>query len=318
MGTIGMNTKSTPHEQAALAWMARRHSGRWSARDERDWRAWMAADPAHAAAWQRVQRAWEELGGLAEVMETELPPARPAWPRPGWRWAAMLAGVAALLMIWLALPPGSFAPAQFQRTAVGEQRELTLPDGSTLELNTDSVVKIDYGLFCRCINVLWGEAYFQVEHNEDPRPFRVVAGSGVVYDLGTAFVVRQGAKNTHVGVLEGAVRVRTAQFRHVLRHGDVLTFDNKGALLDIGHQQAADLAAWRRGKLVFRDTPLPRALREFARYRQLTLKLDPQLYRIHINGTYPANDLPQFLGMLQKAYPLKVVRGEVLRIEYRD
>lgn len=311
-----MTTNTDPHEQAALAWMARRHSGRWSERDAQDWQAWMDADPAHAAAWHRVQRAWDELGGLAEVSETELRPARPVRPWYSWRWVTMLAGTAALLlMVWLILPPGSFAPAHIERTAVGEQRELTLPDGSTLELNTDSVVRIDYGLSCRCISVLWGEAYFKVAH-DDPRPFRVRAGSGAVYDIGTAFVVREGAQVTRVGVLEGAVQVRTGQFRRILHAGKVLAFNKEGAQLDI-RQRAADLAAWRHGKLVFRDTPLPEALHEFARYQQLSLRLDPRLSRIHINGTYPAEGLSRFLNMLQKAYPLKVERGDVLRIDYR-
>lgn len=125
---ISMSTESTPQEQAALAWMARRHSGRWSARDEQDWQAWMDADPGHAAAWLRVQRVWDELGGLAGVTETKLRPACPARAGHGWRWAAVLAGAAALLMVWLALPPGSFAPAHIVRTALGEQRELMLAD----------------------------------------------------------------------------------------------------------------------------------------------------------------------------------------------
>ncbi|MDN5872264.1 MAG: FecR domain-containing protein [Nitrococcus sp.] len=94
-------------------------------------------------------------------------------------------------------------------------------------------MKVDYGLSCRCISVLWGEAYFRVAH-DDPRTFRVSAGSCRVYDIGTAFVVRDGGKLTQVGVLEGAVQVRTAEFRRIVHAGELLAFNRQGAEQDTG------------------------------------------------------------------------------------
>lgn len=93
-------------------------------------------------------------------------------------------------------------------TVQGEQRTVALPDGSMVYLNTDTAIAVVYGDDERWVELLRGEALFQVASNPD-RPFRVIAEGGMTEAVGTAFVIREDPVDTVVTVTEGVVEVRS-------------------------------------------------------------------------------------------------------------
>jgi len=166
-------------EQAA-AWFARIDRGPLSDREQQAFDGWLAVDPAHHRAFARISRTWNAFGDLAGAVETA-PSA--AGYRFGRRWA--LAAVAAGLFLILGL--GTDLPQRIDAglradavTAAGETRTVSLPDGSTAELNTASAIAVDFGpdgTGPRRVRLLRGEAAFDVVKNPD-RPFLVAAGGG--------------------------------------------------------------------------------------------------------------------------------------------
>ncbi|MBK6675320.1 MAG: FecR domain-containing protein [Proteobacteria bacterium] len=101
--------------------------------------------------------------------------------------------------------PGALSRESFHVTQLGGHRTLGLPDGSTVELNTSSQLAVDFGITCRCLRLLSGEAVFHAAHG-DPRPFKVQAGATTTRDIGTEFWI-QRAGNEH----RGAGRIRRDQ-----------------------------------------------------------------------------------------------------------
>lgn len=326
--TEPMPTHNPPADRAALAWLARRHSGHWTADDAHDHAAWLAADAAHPTAWQRAEAMWQELAGLRPFAANELHALhahhlhdRASTGLAGWRTGLALAGVGALAFGLLAFGlPGSLAPAQMQQTARGEQRTLTLADGSTIELNTATQVRIDYGPACRCIALSGGEAVFRVAHG-DPRRFEVTSGQGRIRDIGTEFWVRDEAGKTSVAVLAGEIEATPPSKGETvrLRAGNRLAWDRNGHRIDTATAPLADLLAWREGAIVFRDAPLTEVVAEFSRYHALRIDLDARLRKYHLSGKFRGDDLDGLLKLLQSAYPVIVRRpsSDRLSIEIR-
>lgn len=303
----------TSLEQAAFAWLARRHSGRWTEDDAAAHAVWLVTDPAHPSAWLRAEAMWHELAGLRPFAAAELrtlharPPPAPA--RAGWIAGLAFAGIGAIAFGVALLLPGSFGPTETQQTGRGEHRTVTLADGSRIELNTASRVEIDYGLGCRCVRLPGGEAVFHVAHS-DLRPFKVAVAQGTIRDIGTAFWVRDQASRLDVAVLEGEIEV-TPKDGSAPRHlvaGERHAWDRAGHPLQANVRPLDDLLAWRQGTLVFRDTPLTEVIAEFARYHAVNIELDTRLGNYRLSGRLPSSDLDGLLALIRSAYAVDVRR----------
>ena len=220
------NSSNVAIEDAAIAWLTERDDGFSPAR-EREFARWLRADPRHAAAVARLEQALGLLGELPEF-RTEInsafdraapvvpfPPAKAEPPsRTTRRWPRVFAwtGVAAAIAFgaftsWRALQP---APETHYATTVAGYERALLDDGSTLELNAASAVRVRFTAAERRVQLEAGEAHFAVAH-DTARPFIVSAGGIAVRAVGTAFNVRYVADGgVEVTVTEGKVSVGPA------------------------------------------------------------------------------------------------------------
>nr|WP_298718673.1 FecR domain-containing protein [uncultured Steroidobacter sp.] len=196
-------------------------------------------------------------------------------------------------------------------TAVGEQRSITLEDGSVVELNSRSRLRAHFEAHLRAIELLEGEAIFRVA--KDPnRPFRVRTGATDIVAVGTAFNVKANDSRTVVTVLEGRVRVnqRDAAERSAaasakavsefeLAVGDQLIVAKAQPAIRVSLRDTDKVTSWTERRLIFEDTPLSAAAAEFARYSPRTIRIeDPAVAERKINGVFDATDpasLAEFL-----------------------
>ena len=132
-----------------------------------------------------------------------------SFTRSPWAVAASVLGLAILiqLVVWSGGKPLDSTNGYYA-TAIGKQTSVLLADGSTLHLNTNSQVSVDYAEGYRNIRLLQGEVHFDVAKNK-AQPFRVYAGQGRVQAVGTAFTVYLRAKDIEVLVTEGKVELAT-------------------------------------------------------------------------------------------------------------
>jgi transmembrane sensor len=205
------------------------------------------------------------------------------------------------------------------RTAVGEQRSFVLRDGSVIFLNTDSTVRVRLLAAERHIDLIRGEARFQVA--KDPtRPFIVATTNAAVRAVGTVFNVRADPPSTQVAVLEGQVVVMAAAgeaanasqapveeevpAQRATRSSIRLAAGQRAAVTSLGIEADAgppieSVLAWTQRRLVFRDQPLSAVVREFNRYRVEPLVIDdPQLAALKISGAFDLSDTDSLIAFL--------------------
>lgn len=302
--------------QQAIAWLVSQQSGTFSAAERLEFERWLAANPEHERVYRQIAAVWEGLPNP----RIELSAARKSRGRWLLRNYQLGLGVAAglLLAVGLGIWEGwPLVDDSVFRTAKGESRQITLGDGSLVELNSDSELALHYDWDGRRLELLRGEALFNVAPGK-LRPFEVVAGGGRIRDIGTRFDVSVGSTQNRISVLEGAIDLRlsaTGEQRQT-RAGQAMTYNSATVLSEPVVADVKALTAWRSGKLIFRNTPLAEVIRELERYHSVHFRLvDPSLAFLPLGGVFDNKDLERFLATLEVVLPVDVKRaknGDVL------
>lgn len=114
--------------------------------------------------------------------------------------------IVSLFLIGLSLSENPNSRSNSYVTMIGEYGKYTLDDGSTLWLNSNSQVKVNYSDNFRRISLIKGEAHFEVK-KDATRPFEVYSQDRLVRAVGTAFSVHKLKDSVEVIVSEGVVEL---------------------------------------------------------------------------------------------------------------
>jgi transmembrane sensor len=301
----------------AAAWFARLRgpqAGRYSAGFE----AWRTADPRHDETYQRLVRRWDDAAILAE---RPVKPSPPKLVRRVWTPRILVLGgaVAAIALItisplapswvedWSTLPGSPYR----SDTGIGEIRTLSLPDGSKLTLDTDTVIATRFSKSMRLIRLARGRVRVGVA--PDPaRPFMVLTDSGSVRAQGALFDIWRRANQVAVTPMQGEIdvaakgRVRDAVTLFRVRPGQSLAFGPGLASPSLRPASGVD-TLWPTGRLDFENTSLADALDEANRYgRHKILLSDPRLGAMRVSGVFRAAATPKLAQSLGAAFDLQV------------
>jgi transmembrane sensor len=322
-----------PAEEQASLWAARLDGSVLSPTDRTALDEWLAADPAHRAllsAYCQFSADLEQqlplLAGLRDELAETKTAAKTAQPLPWLRWptlagAALMAAAALAVILWQGRPQNHF---QNIATSVAQRQEVTLEDGTHIELNAQTALVAELNPDSRRVRLAGGEAFFRVAR--DPaRPFYVETPAGSVRVTGTQFNVRtETATALEVTVLEGSVQVRAGGDAtvHALKHGDRLVRDNGSVVTTaLSGVELDNALAWRQGKIIFTGTPLREVLARFARYHGRNLTASDEAAKVGVGGNYSIDDLTGFLDSMEMdgfaEVPLKVstARDGAVRVE---
>ncbi|WP_233149255.1 FecR domain-containing protein [Herbaspirillum camelliae] len=195
------------------------------------------------------------------------------------------------------------------RTSVGEQRQLTLADGTELWLNTETAIDVDYGRAERRITLRSGEILVKTAADtlSPSRPFLVVTDQGALHPLGTQFTVRTESTSSNIAVFEGAVKVSLKRNRtasQVVPAGLQMFFSNTSA----GNLTPAETLRrdWIHGALTADDMRLEDFINELSRYHPGILSCSPDVANLRIVGSYPIQNMPAILEALEGSLPITV------------
>jgi transmembrane sensor len=288
-------------EEQAAKWLVQLDSTgspeKWAALD-----AWLAASPRHRAAFLRLSVAWSRsdnlrrLRPLDEAVDPDLlsPRARrlrerPVWLRP--RWVGPVAAALALVVfganMWTRSIPDAREIYSTQLDKPAE--EFILQDGSSVVLNTDSEVRVQFTPTHREVKLVRGEALFKVAHNAE-RPFDVVAGNATVRAVGTAFSVRV-RDNSYVDVMvtEGRVALNPPSSA-MLVAGQAASL--VGSRVQTWQVEGGDIERklqWIDGQIAFNGEALSEAVTEFNRYNSTRIVIaDTDVAATRISGVFQA------------------------------
>ena len=301
---------------AAAHWCMRLHASDCTAQERLAFDQWRDAHPLHAVEYEAMLDIWEVAGDLprpdAIVPAVRIKPATP------WRTVGIAGAVCAL-----ALPLAAYSgwnlgwlPDAYQHFEAGDTvRQVTLSDGSRVELNLGSELTFSNYKDHRRVTLDKGEAFFSVSH-DTAHPFIVRAADGRIRVTGTQFNVWMYEDQVRVNLIEGSVLVTSnddlpgdglhlgpaMQARY--KHGDFTpqisqTYVNDNSL------------AWRSGKLVLDDLALSDALPLINRYLDKPLMLaDNSTGSIRLGGIYNIKELNSLVASLPKVLPVYLTRNK--------
>lgn len=300
---------------AAAHWCMRLHAVDCSVEERLAFEQWRDAHPLHAFEYEAMLEIWDVAEHLPRP---QTPPSVPLnKPLHAWRRYAIAASVCAL-----ALPLAAYSgwnlgwlPNSYQHfEATDNVRQVTLKDGSQVELNLNTELTFSNYKDERRVTLKKGEAFFEVSHDLS-HPFVVRAGEGKIRVTGTRFNVWLYEDQVRVNLIEGSVLVTSnaalpgdglrlgPAMQAQYRHGDYTpqisqTYANDNAL------------AWRSGKLVLDNLALNEALPLINRYLSKPLKLaDASTGAIRVGGVYNIKELGGLVNTLPKVLPVYLTRN---------
>jgi transmembrane sensor len=207
-------------------------------------------------------------------------------------------------------------------TERGERREVVLADGSVLQIDPQTRLRVEYADTARRVVLEQGRALFHVARNPN-RPFLVQADATTVRAVGTAFGVEQRPHGVVVTVAEGKVSVsvprlaeRTAEPGPSASQGKILLTANQQLMVEaagmaepVRKVDSAQVLAWAEGRLIFQNDEIGQAVAQFNRYNRVQLTVtDPVLSRKPVSGVFNAAEPEAFIAFLQSVTAVEIVR----------
>lgn len=310
---------------------------------------WRAEHDGHAAAFSEVMETWRAAGMLSDdsdilklrraaLRSSFMPPTQHPWMAIA---AALFLCVFSVSIVMLATDYSPFSNSEeaagpttenvitFRRlvknlhmvsTAVGERSTIMLEDGSTVNLNTDTTVRVAFAEGERRLFLLKGQAIFKVAHDAE-RPFVVYAAGRRVTALGTEFEVRIDRSEFAVTLLEGKVEVDDLRQKFTtgsegdrtlavaapveLKPGERFA-SGSAAPSAISKEALARAISWREGRLDFESEALDVIVYEINRYSRRKVVLnDPSLAELRVSGSFKAGSVENFVAALTSIYPVQ-------------
>lgn len=335
---VGFPEADSLSDQAAR-WVARLDADNPDKATLNEFKHWIKQNPEHRAEFEKYMAMWGDMNVLA----TMVPPA-PAKAAPpgragaiGWRfqWPGVVA-MGLVICVAVVLQFTVNDPNHYH-TAIGEQQQVQLKDGTLVTLNTNTELRVAYTDQRRTVYLSRGEAHFEVAHNP-ARPFEVHAGQGKVRAVGTAFTVYLKSDDVEVVVTEGEIEIlpsrislaqhqsgsatvadktapaatgapeSKAQPNTRVKAGGIATYDLHTAehILLKALADDSNKLAWRNGMLVFRDEPLVEVIEEVNRYTELKIIIPESSVRdIKVGGFFKVSDIESVFDALEKGFDIR-------------
>ena len=197
------------------------------------------------------------------------------------------------------------------QTKYGEQKAITLEDGTQILLNSKTAVDINYDQNKREIALKYGEIHIETAKDLQHRPFTVLNQQGTILALGTVFNVKQNESDTTVSVIEHAVQISPihSKEKQILKQGYSVQFDGKSISKQIKNE-SEDLL-WQKGLMIVNRLKLNEFTPLIEKHYGISVEIDPNvsdpiLSEIEISGTYPIYDSMRLIELLEKTYPIKI------------
>ncbi|GAB3096732.1 DUF4880 domain-containing protein [Aestuariicella hydrocarbonica] len=339
---VALPTEESRYDEAAR-WIVRLDESLTTA-EQQELRKWLAKNPENQLLLEDMASLWDKMDSLSRLSNlfSPKPSCRPRSRFSGWGVAASLClGILVGLVAWHGsgfLDNGNqelIAHENVYQTSIGERSTVRLVDGSSITLNTNSLVEVEFTDSYRLISLIRGEIHVKVAKDEK-RPLAVMANGKVAQAVGTEFNVEiTDEKNIELVVTEGKVRVavlaalpekqsvRTAleglpvsapevSAGQQLIFGEVESDESLAAkVAEVASEDIEVKLSWQSGNLVFRGESLEEAVKEVARYTSVEFIIqDESLRQIRVGGHFKAGDVESLIAALEDNFNIVARRKD--------
>ena len=326
--------------EIASQWIVRMDAG-LSAAEEVELQAWMAEDERNAARLLSMAKRWDKMHELSRLADLFPEPGveTPAKRSRSVLWVAAAASVIVAIaggLFWFSDlsergdPDTQHTAANTYETAIGEQSTITLEDGSSVVLNTNTLMRVRYSSESRVLELKRGEIHVDVAADRN-RPFSVVAGDRILQALGTSFSVEiTDEQHIELIVTEGKVIVGVhppgtaapvvpllaqSTDNTVAAGEEVVLGSPDQAVTQVSAEDIEVKLSWREGRLIFHDEPLEQALAEVERYTTVQFVfMDEDIKARAVTGRFRAGDVDGLLIALRMNFDIVHERAEDGRV----
>jgi transmembrane sensor len=283
----------------AAAWHARLQADDVTEAEQRALRAWLAADPAHAAAFELMTNVWSAAKRPIGQDVRNVSPNREGWTSR----RTVLAGSILAASTGTVFLLSQAAQAGVYKTDIGEQKHIVLQDGTALFLDTDTKVVTEFSSTARAAQLEYGRANFTVA-SDKARPFKVAVAGNTIVGAGFTSDVRNDDGQVAVLLIQGRATVESSDSQVPLGHTLV---DGERLRLGSHHKAELDrpdllpLLAWQTGQVIFQNEALLQAVYEMNRYSSFKLRIaDSRIERWGVSGVYRVGNNALFAQALEK------------------
>jgi len=307
----------------AAGWFARLQGEAATGDDWLAFERWLAASPAHALAYEKLERLWIELDQAEIARDLGAPPPLPRRPLPrrveprrgasrrGWlgAGAAVAAGLA-MVVVGVGFHPGAGDAGRVYQTAPGETRVVTLADGSRIRLNAASQITVRFNRDARRVEMADAEAVFDVAHDKS-RPFLISVGDRQVRVVGTEFNLRHRDGRVALTVRRGVVEVRPSDALQAqptrVTVGQQLTHEVGLPVQTLALAEGEAAFAWTNGQLIYRDRPLSEVAGDLSRrFGEPVRAADAETANLRFTGVLVTDREADVLRRLEAFAPIRV------------
>jgi transmembrane sensor len=300
-----------PLEQEAYGWVVRFVSGEAGREDIEALKAWSARSPVHAAAFDQASKTWQAVDPtrhavirLAAANRAAISVQRPVGRRAflGAALAASAAGAAVLVV----RPPLDLWPSLAElgadyRTETGEQRQVTLADSVSIDMNTRTSIALrSSNDTADRIELIAGEA--MVSTRKTSGPITVLAADGRIIATDARLNIRCDDQDVSVTCLQGDVRVERQSVVLPLPAGQQVVYSKRG----IGAPVMIDsmtVMAWKDGVVIFDATPITDVVAEVNRYRRGRIILTSSaLGRERFNARFRIENIDRVVSQIEQVF----------------
>lgn len=299
-------------QSEARRWLLRITSGEATAADAEALKQWCAQSPSHARAFAEANLLWDNVEAAAQLPSAvaSFQAASLGQPRHSRRWVLGAMTATAAAGAFAVYPPFGLWPSLPElgadyRTRTAERRDIAMPDGVSIELNTRSSLNIVADQSGQQIQLVAGEAAISCP-SRPAQSVAVSAGGGVVRAAGAQFNIRSDSAGSVVTCRRGVVALDYAEQSVSVGEGHQASYAD-GRVGPVVAVEAAAVMAWREGQLVFRQTPLAEVVAEVNRYRNGRIVLiNEALGRRPVEAKIPIDRVDSLIALVQQAYGAKV------------
>lgn len=289
------NATDNPLAEEAARWFLRIKENGSNSDLQAEFTAWLSRSGRHREEYESIQRLW----GALEHLKPHRQKRRQTLA------ALLILGVGTLLGL-----QQHFAVDTLKLTKTGEHAEALLADGSRIQLDGDTRIRVEHSLLQRRLVLEQGQVFIEVAPGM--RPFVVIAGDGETRDIGTRFNVSRDGERVTVGVAEGRVEVSlpATKASREIGQGEQVSYRH-GQFLGTQSILPDSTEAWTSGRWHFDNVDLAEVVAQINREHQRPVRIDdPRLATYRISGVFSANDRAGLLTALTRLYSLRLVESE--------
>ncbi len=292
----------------AASWFVKIKSGDASDEDLQEHQAWLNAQEQNRREYAELSMLWSNLDDVEDPRDQFAPANLVTVDNSLLSRRRFIVGgaIAASAATFIAVKSVSGFLTEGYTTSIGEQRNITLADGSQVMMDADSSIELAFSESERRILLLRGRVFFDVAKDKN-RPLIVEASEGSVKALGTRFTVHCRNDDVTVFVEESAVVINAPNGEKIeVRERESISY-NSHTLSRVTIDATGIDKAWRNGKLIFEDQPLRQVIADLNRYRSGMIYItDSSLFELKVSGIFDINDLGNTLEAIGNSLPVKI------------